>query len=591
MEVNVQAGKNYCVSCKNACTVKDANGGPLLTLAAGKQDYFKATTPTVVVSDDTATVQLSTARGDAAFCAEVAAAAAARAQEAAQVAVQTVEPFTEHLGDGFSHVYADGRNVLIGFDSSVIPNYTGGTSVAIGSGVPNTSNNVTVGIRAGRRDPEDSNITCVGSFNRCGSDSVSVGSNGGCDANAVLIGTSALGSGNFNVVIGFNAASYGEGGVSIGAFAEATYKDSIAVGRSAVSDSKESVAIGTEAISSGMGISIGAHTCNLEEGCSIGCNALGEATGCVVIGSSAYSDIQNGIAIGYSAGSTAEEGYNECGIAIGGLARSYNTAIAIGEGAEAIFSIGIGSGAYSSADYAIAIGDQTNAGRRGAGECAIAIGYGAISYSCEAIAIGPSAMVSVGTDYGIAIGSTSTSKGGIAIGHFATAANNEVVIKTGNMQFMVCSAGSEKAQQFAGGEACMVFSCVDSAGNPVMARAAKIAELFPIDLLAMAASTPATMGLRGRAVEGEEAEANNAFVEAVLSLVTEPDVEAARAEAKAAAAVLVEERKAEHEARLAESNAKRAAFVEARRAERRAAAAARRAELEKELAELDDELN
>lgn len=679
MEVNVQAGKNYCVSCKNACTVKDANGGPLLTLAAGKQDYFKATTPTVVVSDATATVQLSTARADAAFCADAADAAAARAQEAAQLAVQTVEPFTGHLGDGLSHVYANGRNVLVGFDLEQIEFYTGTTTVAIGSSYSNTSNNVTVGIRAGRRDPDDCDITCVGYGNRCGSNSVSVGSNASCGNNTVNIGADAMSTENQSVVIGFDAASDGEGGVSIGAFAVAGYQDSIAVGRSAVSNFMESVAIGTDAKCSGMGISIGASTGNLDEGCTIGSYALGEAPGCVVIGSSAYSDIQNGVAIGYCAAAEHDDNIADSGIAIGNSAYSNNTGISIGLctesldksiaigteaftggsnsvaigsyaggsqgsiaiGTEALNmgydsvaigsyaqgyeysvvlgdssigesgSVSIGYGSVAGATSCIAIGEDAKAGGRGEGPCSIALGGCASAIGEYGIAIGDGAIADVAN--ALAIGWQSTSQGGIAIGKFATAKEKEIVFKTGGMQFLVCGEGSEKAQQYAGGEACMVFSCVDTAGNPVMARAAKIADLFPIDLLAMAASTPATMGLRGRAVEGEEAEANNAFVEAVLSLVTEPDVETARAEAKAAAEARAEERKAEVAARseerkaaaavrIEERKAEMAARAEARKAEReaaaavyaeerKAAAAARRAELEKELAELDNELN
>lgn len=675
MDVNVLVGANYCVSCKNACTVTDANGGPLLTLAAGKQGYFKATTPTVVVSDATATVQLSTARADAAFCADAADAAAARAQEAAQVAVQTVEPFEEHLGDGLSHVYANGRNVLVGFDLEQIELYTGTTTVAIGSSYLNTSNNVTIGIRAGRRDPDDCDITCVGYGNRCGSNSVSVGSNASCGNNTVNIGADAMSTENQSVVIGFDAASDGEGGVSIGAFAVAGYQDSIAVGRSAVSDSMEAVAIGTKAKCSGLGISIGSYTCNLEEGCTIGSYALGEAPGCVVIGASAYSDIQNGVAIGYCAVAENDDYTADSGIAIGNSAYSVNTSISIGMSADSLdasiaigaeafadgsnsvaigssaggsqgsiaignealnmgydsvaigsfaesneysvvvgdgatgydSSVSIGYGTIAGATCGIAIGENAHGGSRGEGDFAIAIGSCSSAIGKDSIAIGDVAQADI--DCAIAIGFGSAAYGGIAIGRFATATENEVVLRTGLMQFMVCSAGSEKAQQYAGGEACMVFSCVDTAGNPVMARAAKIAELFPIDLLAMAASTPATMGLRGRAVEGEEAEANNAFVEAVLSLVTEPDVEAARAEAKAAAeerkaevAARAEERKAAAAVRIEERKAEMAARAEARKAEREAAAAvyaeerkaereACRAELEKELAELDNELN
>lgn len=210
MDVNVLVGANYCVSCKNACTVTDANGGLLLTLAAGKQGYFKATTPTVVVSDDTATVQLSTARADAAFCADVADAAAARAQEAAQVAVQSAQEL-EELKD-MPIKYTDDHTVMFGENSVA------------------ERGSVSIGRESGSSGLQDVNI---GYHARSGG-------SGAC----VTIGTHAASEGGSNVTIGINSRTSYFFNIALGRFAQATSSSSIAIGNGATALADNSIALG-----------------------------------------------------------------------------------------------------------------------------------------------------------------------------------------------------------------------------------------------------------------------------------------------------------------------------------------------------------
>lgn len=240
MDVNVLVGANYCVSCKNACTVTDANGGPLLTLAAGKQDYFKATTPTVVVSDATATVQLSTARADAAFCADAADAAAARAQEAAQVAVQSAQELEELKNIPFS--WGQDASISIGFGAKLAP-----YAITIGA-----------------------NATTGSGF------SVVIGANASSSgADSVVIGREAVLNGGQSVVIGYYAHCEYYGNIALGIYSDARSASSIAIGNRATALSDYSIALGRGA--------------NVLQGCensiAIGRNASCNAEGQIMLSS------------------------------------------------------------------------------------------------------------------------------------------------------------------------------------------------------------------------------------------------------------------------------------------------------------------
>jgi len=321
---------------------------------------------------------------------------------------------------GFGVTASASGVVVVGRSASATSDYAvavgqeaTGTGIAIGyrAGRPGGVTRVGGGVLVGSNADPGSAAFVVGIGNNVvsnGTQSVAVGDSAvsssdlsiavGCFAEAVgaqsiCVGGASEATAGGSIVVGASSYATGNNAVALGYQANATGSNSIAIGDNIGADGQDSIAIGSDAhvfvagdgavsigadsgVDGAFGVAIGDTAGAGEESVAIGGLASGNANRCVVIGSEAYSQSANMIAIGYRAGRPGGVAKTGAGVLIGNNANCESATNVVGIGGSVIAS---GSGS-------------------------IAVGQGAASRSNDTIAIGRGASVSSGVGRGIGIG-------------------------------------------------------------------------------------------------------------------------------------------------------------------------------------------
>ena len=192
----------------------------------------------------------------------------------------------------------------------------------------------------------------------------------------------------------------------------------VAIGSAAYIDSNQSIAIGYRSYGSGT-----AQGMNIQPSVAVGAGAHAQGNNTVAIGTSAENKASRGVALGNESKVTTGSDY---GVAIGYKAEvSAVHSMAIGEnaGASATLAVALGANAKATGANSYAGGFNSESG----GEAAIAVGKSASAGGESAVAVGNST-VATGGD-AVAIGKSSQATGGdsIALGKNANASNGDSI--------------------------------------------------------------------------------------------------------------------------------------------------------------------
>lgn len=266
---------------------------------------------------------------------------------------------------------------------------------------------------------------------------------------SAAFGWRALAGESYSVAVGANAQATGGSAIAMGNDSKASASGAVAIGRQANSSGQSSVALGASAIASADSAHALGYLSKATEKYAIAVGPVSKAFGAysIAVGNHATAIGDDAIAIGRSArtvdssagvsriaiggGSFAGSDGWTGAIALGGLSRAENDAIALGYEARALGegALSMGRGAQASGKGATAFGKSALAKN----EYGIAVGYEALTGSTHATAVGTrSSATGIGaTAYGnsayvngrngLAVGSGSrvdngSSEGAIAIG-------------------------------------------------------------------------------------------------------------------------------------------------------------------------------
>ena len=177
---------------------------------------------------------------------------------------------------------------------------------------------------------------------------------------------------------------------------------------------------------------------------------------------------------------------SENAVSSGGLYNIlYGSAVTLGQDAvhSSIYDVVIGREAYTTASGGVAIGYLAVAAQN-----SVAVGYNARSSMAGwGVSLGAGATVG-GTNFSVAIGSAaSTTKSSSQVIGNSTALKNEGVTLIGTWDsinrtvqtlFYIIAAGSELAEQYEGGAACLGYVIKESNGNVLACGTRKLSELL-----------------------------------------------------------------------------------------------------------------
>jgi len=273
----------------------------------------------------------------------------------------------------------------------------------------------------------------------------------------------------------------GDDSYAAGTRAESNGEKSAAVGNRAKSNGRYSVALGGYAFADGdysLAAGFGAHAAEGGYATAVGGNAAAVGVGATAYGHRAQANTENSIAMGSGATTALGAGISRIAIggdayagssgwtgaiALGGLSKAENDAIALGYEARALGegALGMGRGAQASGrgatalgksalasdEYGIAVGFEALAGSThttAVGTRSSAVGIGATAYGNSAyvngrngVAVGSGSRVDHGSSEGaIAIGADSRAgadgyNGAIALGANSTASHDSIAIGYG----------------------------------------------------------------------------------------------------------------------------------------------------------------
>lgn len=266
---------------------------------------------------------------------------------------------------------------------------------------------------------------------------------------SAAFGWRALAGEHYSVAVGANAQATGGSAIAMGNDSKASASSAVAIGRQANSSGKSSVALGASAIASADSAHALGYLSQATANYATAVGTVAKAFGAysIAVGNHATAIGDDAIAIGRSAktvdssagvsriaiggGSFAGSDGWTGAIALGGLSKAENDAIALGYEARALGegALSMGRGAQASGKGATAFGKSALAKN----EYGIAVGYEALTGSTHATAVGTrSSATGIGaTAYGnsayvngrngLAVGSGSrvdngSSEGAIAIG-------------------------------------------------------------------------------------------------------------------------------------------------------------------------------
>ena len=192
----------------------------------------------------------------------------------------------------------------------------------------------------------------------------------------------------------------------------------VAIGSAAYIDSNQSIAIGYRSYGSGT-----AQGGTIQPSVAVGAGAHAQGNNTVAIGTIAENRASYGVALGNASKVTSGSDY---GIAVGYKAEvSAVHSMAIGEnaGASATLAVALGANAKATGAYSYTAGYNSAS----SGEAAIAVGKSASAGGASAVAVG-NGTVATGGD-AVAIGTSSQATGGdsIALGKSANASNGDSI--------------------------------------------------------------------------------------------------------------------------------------------------------------------
>ena len=330
-----------------------------------------------------------------------------------------------------------GQSALAGGVNAVAYGYdahaTGGDTLAFGSSArAGSQGQVSIGANAGATSGNPANAVAIGSSALGYNLSVAIGfaANAGSIAGngwSIAIGGSAAAAGNQSVAIGYTATASQQFSVAVGYGALASAVNSMAVGWGTTASGTSSIAIGvstsaTQLDSSAVGS--GANASGLR-GSAFGRSAQATFADSTAVGYNAQAVALNSAAFGSGAQALGPSSYalGKGSIASGGNSVAIGSlATTVGSGGDAI-AIGV---LASSATYAsVVIGRLASAG--GSGTTKVAIGYTAAAGGDGAVAVGQNTIAN--GDGSVAIGKTASTVAylnALAIGEGALAtANND----------------------------------------------------------------------------------------------------------------------------------------------------------------------
>ena len=192
----------------------------------------------------------------------------------------------------------------------------------------------------------------------------------------------------------------------------------VAIGSAAYIDSNQSIAIGYRSYGSGT-----AQGGTIQPSVAVGAGAHAQGNNTVAIGTIAENRASYGVALGNASKVTSGSDY---GIAVGYKAEvSAVHSMAIGEnaGASATLAVALGANAKATGAYSYTAGFNSASG----GEAAIAVGKSASASGESAVAVGNGTVATAGD--AVAIGTSSQATGGdsIALGKSANASNGDSI--------------------------------------------------------------------------------------------------------------------------------------------------------------------
>lgn len=298
---------------------------------------------------------------------------------------------------------------------------------------------------------------------------------------SAAFGWRALAGEHYSVAVGANAQATGGSAIAMGNDSKASASSAVAIGRQANSSGKSSVALGASAIASADSAHALGYLSQATAKYATAVGTVAKAFGAysIAVGNHATAIGDDAIAIGRSAktvdssagvsriaiggGSFAGSDGWTGAIALGGLSKAENDAIALGYEARALGegALGMGRGAQASGrgatalgksalasdEYGIAVGFEALAGSThttAVGTRSSAVGIGATAYGNSAyvngrngVAVGSGSRVDHGSSEGaIAIGADSRAgadgyNGAIALGANSTASHDSIAIGYG----------------------------------------------------------------------------------------------------------------------------------------------------------------
>ncbi|MBT3983604.1 MAG: prepilin-type N-terminal cleavage/methylation domain-containing protein [Bacteriovoracaceae bacterium] len=309
-----------------------------------------------------------------------------------------------------------------------------------------------------RSEAEEMNSIAIGVVSWAGSDAGETGNR----PYSIAIGANAYSNDSKTIALGYKSYA-GEYGAND---SNTDNAGAIAIGETVYAKDKYSIAIGSSAVAGNSGEDPGAVG-EGDESIAIGRSSRAYDKRSIAIGASSTaggatvgSDIQNGVAIGYSSSAT---GANS--VAVGQDSNGGGSyAVAVGDGATAGSSRGIAIGRNASVtdSYGISIGSGAVTGNGGAsfGEESIAIGRDSVASNEQTIAIGFEAEatgidgVSIGysakaSAYSLGALGEATGVGSVAIGRGAKAEHDySMVVSPQFLLFLSPDVRSSTTEQY-----------------------------------------------------------------------------------------------------------------------------------------------
>lgn len=274
---------------------------------------------------------------------------------------------------GLNAIVSGTRGVAVGRQATTV---TYGIAIGYDATVTGTGNGIAIG-RA--TDVLDGGVALGFSVNAGGSQAIGIGYD--CTSTgtqSLAIGRLASATASFSTVVGWGASSNAIRTVAIGIGADALADSAIAIGDSSNASELNAIAIGDNSNASGT------------RAIAIGESADAPFSHCIALGNFTITTQQYDIAIGTSAQAVGGLSSQQSAIAIGSSSNAgARNAIAIGVGssADGIQSIAIGQNANPQGTQDLCLGGSTDANGGGTGT-AIAIGNGAQAMNSSVVSIG-----------------------------------------------------------------------------------------------------------------------------------------------------------------------------------------------------------